>query len=399
MEAEIKFEQELAEEDKPPSIFPRPAKSWRVAVIANVKGETAIPIDGPADAGAEFDRRETIDAIRAAIASDGHTAFFLPADEHLPYALRDAQPDICFNIAEAIRGDGREAQVPALLELLGIPYTASRVLANAVGLDKTMTKRVWRDAGLPTASFQEFATGAEPLDPFLRFPLFVKPAREGTGMGMDDSSIVRNETELRRRAAWVIENYSQPALAEEYLPGREFTVGVLGRADAQLYARRPGLYSADGFIRLPVLEVDNGQSITPGVYGHAAKTLHTGDTGVPGFLCPAPISMKFASELQELAIRAHTVLGAQDVSRVDVRLDAEGNPRLLEINTLPGLTPGFSDLCVIANATGLRYEDLILEILHLGASRFGMLKPKPVMEISPMRLQHRSPALAPLALR
>jgi len=109
--------------------------------------------------------------------------------------------------------------------------------------------------------------------------------------------------------------------------------------------------------------------------------------------------MKFASELQELAIRAHTVLGAQDVSRVDVRLDAEGNPRLLEINTLPGLTPGFSDLCVIANATGLRYEDLILEILHLGASRFGMLKPKPVMEISPMRLQHRSPALAPLALR
>jgi len=399
MEPEIKYEQELAEEDKPPSTKPRPATAWQVAVIANLKGETAIPIDGPADAGAEFDRRETIDAIRAAIETGGHTAFFLPADDHLPYLLREIQPDICFNIAEGIRGDGREAQVPALLELLGVPYTASRVLANAVGLDKTMTKRIWRDAGLPTAAFQEFTTGMEALNPDMHFPIFVKPAREGTGMGMDDSSIVRNEDELRRRVSWVIENYHQPALAEEYLPGREFTVGVLGRADAQMFSRRPGLYGADGFLHLPVLEVDNGVSVTPGVYGHAAKSLHPGDSGIPGFLCPAPISMKLASELQELAIQAHTVLGALDVSRVDIRLDGEDKPRLLEINTLPGLTPGFSDLCVIANAAGLSYQDLILEILQLGASRYGLVKPHPIMEYKPVRLFHRMPAMAPQALR
>ena len=160
-------EAEASEGDKPPSIPMRPARPWRVAVIANVKGEGVLPIDAPADAGAEFDRRETIQAIQAAIESDGHTTQFLPADANLPIALGEFRPDMCFNIAEGIMGDGREAQVPALLEMLRIPYTASRVLANAVALDKTMTKRIWRDNGLPTASFQEFVSGSDPLDPAL----------------------------------------------------------------------------------------------------------------------------------------------------------------------------------------------------------------------------------------
>jgi D-alanine-D-alanine ligase len=369
------FEQEQEQDsDKPPSRRPRPARPWRVAVIANVKGETALPIDAPADAGAEFDRRETIQSIQDAIESDGHTTRFLSADYTLLDTIREYNPDICFNIAEGIIGDGREAQVPALLEMLRVPYTASRVLANAVGLDKTMTKRIWRDHGLPTAPFQEFSTGFEPLDADLTFPLFVKPAREGTGMGMDNGSIVHDEIELRARVRWTIESYKQPALVETYLPGREFTVGVMGRSDALPYVRRPSLYRADGFHRFPVLEVDNFNTITPGVYGHKAKTLHTGDQGVPDFLCPAPIDEELADELRELAIRAHNALNALDVSRVDFRLDAEGRPRLLEINTLPGLTPGFSDLCVIAGAEGVSYQDLILEILYLGASRFNLLQ-------------------------
>lgn len=373
MDELFKFEQEIAEEDKPPSCSPRPAKTWRVAVIANVKGESVLPMDGPADAGAEFDRRETIQSIQDAIETDGHTTAFLPADQNLPFALREFKPDVVFNIAEGLGGDAREAQVPALLELLRIPYTASRVLANALGLDKTMTKNIWRQAGLPTANFQEFTSAYQSMDRDLVFPLFVKPAREGTGMGMDARSIVNNEAELRRQVAWVLEEYHQPALVEEFLPGREFTVGVLGRQDSLLYARRPGLYSGDGFCRLPVLEVDSSRSVTPGVYGHTAKTLHTDDNGVPDFLCPAPIDSASARKMQELAIRAHQAVGAVDVSRVDMRMDAEGNPRLIEINTLPGLTPGFSDLCVIANARGLSYADLILEILYLGASRFGLV--------------------------
>jgi D-alanine-D-alanine ligase len=373
MDTKKLMEQQEQESDKPPSICPRPVRAWRVAVIANVKGESSLPHNAPPDAGAEFDRMETINAIRSAIESDGHFTSFLSADSSLPNRIQEFCPDICFNIAEGMGGDSREAHVPALLEMLNVPYTASRVLANAIALDKTMTKRIWRDIGLPTACFQEFITGDEPVSTVLQYPLFVKPAREGTGMGMDGKSIVNDEAQLRARVRWTIQTYRQPALVEEYLPGREFTVGVLGRADAAWFSRKPDLYQADGFHRFPILEVDNSGSVTPGVYGNLAKTLHEGDEGVPGFLCPADVDPALAEKLQWLAVQGHLSVGALDVSRIDLRLDAGGEPRLIEINSLPGLSPGFSDLCVIAAAEGLRYQDLILEILYLGASRFGML--------------------------
>jgi D-alanine-D-alanine ligase len=375
MDETKEVEQNEAESDKPPSITPRPFRSWRVAVIANVKGETALPIDGPADAGAEFDRKETIQEIQSAIESDGHTTVFVPADANLPFALAHIRPDICFNIAEGISGDAREAQIPALLELFRIPYTASRVLTNAVSLDKTMTKRVWRDQGLPTANFQEFITGDELINSDLEFPMFVKPASEGTGMGMDAGALVYDEVSLRRRIHWVNENYHQPALVEEFLPGREFTVAVMGRSDAAQFSPHPGLYSPDGFHRFPLLEVDSSASVTPGIYGHIAKTLHTGESGVPQFICPASVQEPLSTLLQEMAIKAHLAINAVDVSRVDIRLDKYGQPRLMEINTLPGLTRGFSDLCVIAEAENWSYRDIILEILYLGASRFGMVTP------------------------
>lgn len=367
------MDQASNEGEEPPDPVPHPARPWRVAVVANVKGGNTPNDRAPADAGAEFDKPETIQAIQQAIDSDFHTTIFLNADSSLPMSLREVLPDICFNIAEGLGGDAREAQVPALLEMLNIPYTASRVLANAIGLDKTMTKKIWRDDGLPTAQFQEFASSYEPLDTRLKFPLFVKPAREGTGMGMDAGSIVYTLDALKGRVQWVLETYQQPALVEEYLPGREFTVVVLGRADAATYSSHPEWYSADGFVRLPVEEVDSSDSATPGVYGNFAKTLHQGDAGIPGFLCPAPIPAELSRELQNLAIRAHLAIGALDVSRVDIRMDADNQPRLIEINTLPGLTPEFSDLCVISKAAGISYNELILEILYLGASRNGLL--------------------------
>ncbi len=375
MDETQEIESNGAEKDKPPSFFTRPKRSWRVAVIANLKGETALPLDGPADAGAEFDRKETIQEIQSAIESDGHTTVFIPADANLPFALAHIRPDICFNIAEGIYGDAREAQIPAVLELLRIPYTASRVLTNAISLNKTMTKRIWRDKGLQTAAFQEFSTGFEKLSPDLTFPMFVKPVSEGTGMGMDGKSLVSDENALRDRIRWVIDSYHQPALVEEFLPGREFTVAVMGRSDAALFSPRPYLYGADGFHRFPLLEVDSSASVTPGVYGHIAKTLHTGESGVPQFICPAQVEEPLATCLQDMAISAHNAINAFDVSRVDIRLDRDGIPRLMEINTLPGLTRGFSDLCVIAEAENWNYRDIILEILYLGASRFELLAP------------------------
>jgi D-alanine-D-alanine ligase-like ATP-grasp enzyme len=199
--------------------------------------------------------------------------------------------------------------------------------------------------------------------------------------------------ELYNRVKWAIAEYDQPALVEEYLPGREFTVGVMGRADAALYSRHPELYEKDGFHRFPVLEVETSKSVTPGVYGIAAKKLDYGSAGIPDFLCPAPIPSALSHQMQNLAIRAHKAVSALDVSRVDMRLDCEGKPRLLEINSLPGLTPDFSDLCVVAKASGLTYTDLILEILYLGASRFDMLTARnPVQLRAPIRLNLRRQA-------
>ena len=356
-----------------------PKRPWKIAVLANIKDDEHPKPEGvPPDAFADFDHIETVDALRAALETDGHTTIFIQADRELPYALKKAKPDICFNIAEGLGGDAREAQVPALLEMLAIPYTGSRVLANGISLDKTLTKRIWRDRSLPVAPFQEFTFGDEPLRPELKFPLFVKPAREGTGMGVDMKAIVNNEAELRERAEYIINTYQQPALVENFLPGREFTVGILGRADAKLFSRHPEWYEKDGFHRFPVLELDTGNTEGPWVYTNEAKSKDVGPEDNPGFFCPANIDPELEKKLKHLAFRAHNILNVLDVSRTDIRLDEEGNPRLIEINTLPGLTPNYSDLCLQAAAEGISHTDLVLDILYLAAGRWGMLEPREI---------------------
>lgn len=354
-------------------------KKWKIAVLGNIKNENEPKPEGvPPDAFADYDSIETMDAIRTALETDGHTTTFIHADRELPYNLKKYKPDICFNMSEGLGGDAREAQVPALLEMLGIPYTASRVLANGISLDKTMTKRIWRDRRLPVAPFQEFNIGDEPLRSELKFPLFVKPAREGTGMGVDAKAILNNENELRERVAYIINAYQQPALVEKFLPGREFTVGILGRPDAKLFSRNPDWYEKDGFHRFPILELDTSGSTATWIYTNEAKSKEVPDEGSLGYFCPAEVEPELEKKLRQLALRAHQFIYALDISRTDIRLDEEGNPRLIEINTLPGLTPDYSDLCLQAKAEGIKYEDLILDILYLAAGRWGMIEPNTI---------------------
>lgn len=345
---------------------------WRIALIANLKDEFTPELDDPPDAGAEFDRLETIEVIAEALESDGHWVHFVRGDHTLPEALMNLRPHICFNIAEGLTGDGREAQVPALCELLGIPYTASGVVANAISLDKTQTKRIWQQQGLPTAPYYEFSSLDEAAHTDLRFPLFVKPAREGTGMGIDGKAIVSNHDEVMARVDWLLRTYRQPALVEEYLPGREFTVGFIGNPGNPSHRRHPEIFDEDGYHWFPILEIDNLSSITPTVYGHDAKALDVGSKGAPGYLCPADISKSLRSRLIDLTRRSAEALGVRDVSRVDFRIGADDEPYLMEINTLPGLNPSVSDLCIMAAAEGLPYKMLITEILYLAAQRFGM---------------------------
>jgi D-alanine-D-alanine ligase len=342
---------------------------WRIALIANLSDQFERSSDDPPDAGAEFDKKLTIDAIAAALEAEGHYVHLLPGDFSLPEGLNNVRPDICFNIAEGVRGDGREAQVPALCELLDIPYTGSQVVANAISLNKTMTKRIWQHQGLPTAPYYEFSSLEEIAHEEFRFPLFAKPAREGTGMGINSRSIINHHDELVARVDWLLNAYHQPVLVEEYLPGREFTVGFIGNRGNPAYRYRPELYDADGYHWFPVMEIDTHASVSPMIYSHDAKALDIGTEGAPNYLCPADIPESLRVQLIDLTRRAAEALEVRDVARVDFRLGADGLPYLLEINTLPGLNPQLSDLCLMAAAEGISYQLLITEILHLAAER------------------------------
>jgi D-alanine-D-alanine ligase len=343
---------------------------WRIALIANSLDDFERDADDPPDAGAEFDRLQTIEAIAAALETEGHYVHFIQGDSSLPEALLNIRPHICFNIAEGIGGDGREAQVPALCELLGIPYTGSQVVANAVSLNKTFTKRIWQQQGLPTAPYYEFASVEEVAHADMRFPLFAKPAREGTGMGIDNRSIISDYDELLIRVDWLLNTYHQPVLVEEFLPGREFTVGFIGNRGNPIYRHRPELYDADGYHWFPILEIDSHTSVSPRIYGHDAKALDIGTDGAPNYLCPADIPQSLRSRLIDLTRRAAEALEVRDVSRIDFRMGADGEPYLLEINTLPGLNPQLSDLCIMAAAEGISHQTLITEILYLAAERY-----------------------------
>ncbi|HOT91875.1 MAG TPA: hypothetical protein PLJ78_07535 [Anaerolineae bacterium] len=344
----------------------------RIAVVANRKHSVKVEAGAPPDALAEYDAEETVQGIQDALRAGGHSPFFLEADETFIDAVRETRPDICFNIAEGLRGDSRESHVPAVLEMLAIPYTGSKVLTHALSLDKVMTKRIWRDAGLPTAPFQRFFRADAPLDPRLTFPLFVKPSREGSGMGINARSIVHDEAELRAQVDWVIRTYRQPALVETYLPGREFTVGLIGNRYLPGSPPRSDFYDANGYHVFPIEEIDMSRAEIPGVYNTEAKGFAPQNVGGPQFHCPADLPEDVTATIKALSVRAFEALDALDVSRVDFRLDADGAPQLVEINTLPGLRPEFSDMCIIANAEGVSYQKLIAEILGLALERYGL---------------------------
>ena len=355
-----------------PILITKQHPQWRIAIIANLIDDFDRHSEDAPDAGAEFDKQTTIEAIGAALEEDGHEVHFIQANHSLPEELMRLKPDICFNIAEGISGDGREAQVPALCELLGIPYTASKVVANAISLNKTMTKRIWQQQGLPTAPYYEFNSLEEVAHADFRFPLFAKPSREGTGMGINSNSIINDYDQLIDRVDWLIRYYHQPVLVEEFLPGREFTVGFIGNRGNPAYRNRPEFYDSDGYHWFPVLEIDTLSSVSPTIYGHDAKELDIGSEGAPNYLCPADISESLRARLIDLTRRAAESLDVRDVSRVDFRMGADGEPYLLEINTLPGLNPYLSDLCIMAAAEGFIYQSLITEILYLAAERYGM---------------------------
>lgn len=351
-------------------------KKLKVALLANAK-ENAPHYEGmPTDQWADLDSSKTIQSLVDAIKAGGHDSEFLEGDISLVSALQKYKPDVCFNICEGHFGDGREAQVPAILEMMQIPYTGSKVMTLALALDKSMTKRVLHWHELPTPDFQTFERVDEPLQSDMVFPLFVKPSREGTGMGVSSKSIVHDEAEMREQIDQIFKRYKQPALVERYIEGREVTVGMVGNLMGPV-ARRvphdPDLPRVQAGLRFfPPMEVD----LTPFqdsdvVYSNRLKVDLADKLN---YLCPAPLDDDMVDELNWLAAAAFRVTGALDVSRVDFRLDVHDNykPYILEINPLPGLSIGISDIVIEAAAEGIDHTQLVNLILDTTLIRYGM---------------------------
>ncbi|PRQ09889.1 D-alanine--D-alanine ligase family protein [Enhygromyxa salina] len=316
----------------------------RVGLAYNLR-RTQTTGDGGADVEAEYDTPETISALKQAIASHGHEVVDLEATPELVAILPASGVDVVFNVAEGTAGRFREAQVPALLELLGIPYTGSDPTALSLGLDKSLAKKVVRQAGFLTPDEFVMITGKERLPKGMNFPVIIKPLAEGSSKGILDSSVCVDEAGLREVAQRAVGTYGQAMLVETYLPGREFTVALLGERRPRVLPPMEILFTADAG-NLPI-------------YSFASKFESKG----VAFECPAKTDPALGRELERVAKGVFTALGCRDVARVDLRLDANGRVCFIECNPLPGLSPGFSDMCVIAEKAGIDYRTLVGEIL------------------------------------
>jgi D-alanine-D-alanine ligase len=300
---------------------------------------------------AEFDSKATIDALATTLESLGHAVERIGHVRALAERLVAGRRwDLVFNVAEGVAGFGRESQVPALLEAYGIPYTFSDPLVCALTLHKGMAKHVARGCGVPTPDFALVTTPEEAAAVRLPFPLFVKPVAEGTSKGITAKSLVDSEAALRALCAELLQEYRQPVLVEEYLNGREFTVGILG--------------TGDGARALATLEVALRAGADEGVYSFRNKA--DWRELVEYRLLPAG---DLRTAVEAVALASWRCLGCRDAGRVDVRLDSAGAPQLLEVNPLAGLSPDHSDLPLMAGLAGMDYRTLIAEIVRCTCAR------------------------------
>ena len=339
----------------------------RIAVLENVK-ENAPPCEPLLpDSWAELGTIGEVQGIVEALERGGHTAAFFEGNFTLLDTLPKFRPDLCFNMCEGHVGESRESHVPALLEMMRLPYTGAGVLTTALTLDKAMTKRWMSAHGLPTPPYQVFTAADEKLDPALRFPLFVKPVREGSGKGVSEASIVDDERALRTRVAHVIAAYRQPALVERFIRGREITVGLLGNVGD----------SDGGLVMLPSFEI-LFRDPRRGVYTHLIKSeTPDGWTANQNYRCPAPLDARLRGELERLAVSAFEITGCRDYARIDFRLDSDDGerPYILEVNALPGVFRDWSDMAFQAAAAGLSHDQLILAIAGHAARRHDLRQP------------------------
>jgi D-alanine-D-alanine ligase len=301
---------------------------------------------------AEFDRPDTISSLESALHVLGHQTARIGHARALIRRLASGERwDLVFNIAEGLRGPAREAQIPAILDVYEIPYTFSDPLVMALSLHKGMTKSVVRASGVPTADFYVVHSLDDLPDMRLEYPLFAKPIAEGTGKGVTPASKVTSSDQLTSACSDLLEKFSQPVLLESYLPGREFTVGIVGQGA-----------STRALGTLEIVLLDNAE---PEVYSYVNKER-----------CEelveyrhVPSSDPVVRECEHIACEAWKAIGARDAGRIDLRCDAHGQPNFIEVNPLAGLHPEHSDLPMLCMRIGMPYQSLVECIVNSAATR------------------------------
>ena len=332
---------------------PLPSHQPLVGIIFNCKRNTNGEIP---DAEAEYDSMDTVHAIRDALASFGIQSVLLECDETLSEKLKTAHIDIAFNIAEGRSGRGREAETPALLNLLGIPFTGSDETTLCVALDKALCKRLLSTYRIRTPRSRAFVKEGDIRAGGLRFPLIVKPNAEGSSKGIPDACVASDKVELRALVSRSLKLYGGPVLAEEYIAGREFTVGLLGNGEA---------------LRVfPPMEIVFRKNTDRDyrIYSFGVKQDYQ---NFVDYECPARLTRAQEEEMTKTARRVYEALGCRDFARVDFRLSDDGRLYFIEVNPLPGLAPGYSDYPMLAEFSGVPYKELVYSVLNAGLSRCG----------------------------
>jgi D-alanine-D-alanine ligase len=299
------------------------------------------------DETAEFDKQETVDALANSLKIMGHETELIGNTFQLIDALAAGRRwDMVFNIAEGLYGDGRESVVPAILDQYRIPYVFSGPVIMGISLNKHLAKLVVAAAGVPVSAgiLVTDIKGLKSIN--LTYPLFVKPVSEGTGKGITDKSLVNSNTELRTMVEWILKEFDQPALVEEYLPGREFTVGVIGQGDQT--------------IAIGGMEVITADNLPYSV--HVKENYHD-------YCRYLPLSDDIAEECKSVAVKAWKALDAVDGGRVDVKADRNGRICFIEANPLAGLNPVHSDLPILARMYNIDYQKLMEMIMYAAIKR------------------------------
>jgi D-alanine-D-alanine ligase len=309
---------------------------------------------------AEWDTMETVSAVRTAI-EERFDVEMIEANEHAYGKLMQTRPDFVFNIAEGLHGVSREAQMPAIFEMLHIPYLGSDPLTLSICLDKSRAKEILSYHGIATPNFTVMHHLEECRKATVKVPAIVKPLHEGSSKGIYNSCVVRSTRELTDEVERILTTYGEPALVEEFLPGREFTVALLGNGnDVRV---------------LPIVEIkfDALPSGMNPIYSYEAKWIwDTTANPLEIFECPAKLEPGLESEISLLCLSAYRILCCRDWSRIDVRLDQSGRPHIIEINPLPGILPKPEDNSCFpkaARASGMTYSQLINSVLDIALAR------------------------------